>query len=119
MSGFIGIGAFVVLVSLFSFRVSELYAANPYQLGQVDYFHKQSSAQDEKQEIQSFDWREPMVLADGKTTYYSPPAPVLALLENPTPENAKLYLNWQKQKLIKITQAQKVLDQVIKEGTKG
>ena len=115
MSGFFGTGVCVVSVLLFSFN---LYAANPYRLGEVDYFHNKLQAQAPQEEREPFDWREPSLTADGKASYYTPPAPMLNLLENPTPDNAKAYLDWQKQKVEKIMKAQEVIDQVVKGESK-
>ncbi|MBI3602616.1 MAG: hypothetical protein HY209_06985 [Candidatus Omnitrophica bacterium] len=121
MYGFSGIdGSAVfrrrVLTTLFLLMTANLYAANPYHLGQVDYFHDRPITKDTEDQNQSFDWREPTVASDGHIASYTPPGPMLTLLENPTPENAKVYLAWQKQKVQKIFKAQELIDQVLKEG---
>ncbi len=96
-----------------------LYAANPYRLGGVDYFNSKSPAQasPEEKEEESFDWRDPSIGDDGKATYYIPPGPMLTLLKEPTLQNAKLYIEWQKQKVSRIIKAQKAIDQALKEGS--
>ncbi len=120
MCGFFGIDGSAVFrmmgVVLCFLMTTNLYAANPYHLGQLDYFHDKSVTKDLEDQNQSFDWREPMTSSNGHITYYTPPGPILSLLENPTPQNAKAYLAWQKQKVQKILKAQEVIDQVIKEG---
>src|SRR5689334_13149972 len=99
---------------LFWLIATDIYAANPYQLGEVDYFHSpQAKSLDKKEDV--FDWREPSITADGKTTYYIPPEPMLVLLTNPTPEHARAYLDWQRQKVEKIMKAQEAIDHVLKE----
>ena len=108
MSGFIGIIPLVVV--LFLCRVG--WAANPYQLGKVDYFHEQSMGESMRQANQIIDWREPIIGQDGKVTYYQPPAPVLALLENPTEENAQAYVDWQNAKTLRIQKAQEALNRL-------
>ncbi len=58
---------------------------------------------------------EPIMGPDGKTRIYVPPRQVLEFLNTPTKENAKAYLDWNKEKISKITQAQQVLQEVAKE----
>ena len=100
---------------LTSMVASDIYAANPYKMGQVDYFRQNTSIHSSVEQASSFDWNEPMIGADGRVSQYTPPAPMLALLENPTPKNAKAYLGWQKQRVQKILKAQEMIDQVSKE----
>ena len=112
MFGFIGIGVCVVSrIILFGMLMSHAYAANPYKMGEVDYFNNKEG----KALQEDFDFREPTMGADGKIAYYTPPSVMLNLLEDPTPEHAKIYLAWQKQRLAKIIKAQQAIDQVIKE----
>ena len=105
MFGFIGISASVVF-SICLFLSFNVYAANPYQLGQVNYFHEKVQAESLQEDNESIDWNERGAL---------PPAPVLALLENPTPQNARAYLAWQKLKINRIIKAQQVIDQALQE----
>ena len=86
----------------------------------MDYFNSKSPVQSspEEKEEEDFDWRDPSVSDDGKTTYYIPPGPMLTLLKDPTLENAKVYVNWQKNKVERIMKAQEVIEQAIKEGNK-
>ncbi|MEW6409753.1 MAG: hypothetical protein AB1488_06530 [Nitrospirota bacterium] len=57
-------------------------------------------------------WIEPVISPDGSIRYYVPPKIVLDFLEDPTEENAKRYLEWNKEKLRKINAAQEVLNQI-------
>ncbi|MDO8675403.1 MAG: hypothetical protein Q7K71_04730 [Candidatus Omnitrophota bacterium] len=57
------------------------------------------------------DWREP-VLAP------APPQPVADLLDNPTPDNARRYLDWQDEKIQRVLKAQEVLAAVEQEEQK-
>ena len=107
-----------ILAVLILMITLDVYAANPYKLGQVDYFHNKVTVNYLQDQDQSMDWKEPVINTNGQTTYYTPPGPMLVLLENPTPENAKAYLAWQKLKVEKITKAQEVIDQVLKEEGK-
>lgn len=103
----------VVLIWLIT---TNIYAANPYQMGEVDYFnHEDKAVKDQKIDQEVFDFRDPTIGADGNLTYYTPPSAVLTLLEAPTLENARAYLMWQRRKVQKIIKAQEIIDQVIKE----
>jgi hypothetical protein len=97
---------------LFWMTMPNLWAANPYRLGEVDYFHQQA---ENIQEEPAFDWRDASLSADGQAASYVPPGPVLTLLDNPSQSNARAYLNWQKQKIERIMKAQEAIDQVLKE----
>ncbi len=97
---------------------SNLYAANPYKLGEVNFFYNNNEEQSLESEDQSFDWRDPIISNDGKVSYYSPPTPMLTLLEFPSKKNARAYLNWQKQKVDKIIKAQEIIEEVLKEGNR-
>ena len=119
MCGFFGIGARAVLACLLSLNLflmitRDLYAANPYGLGEVDYFHNKAKSKILKND--SFDWTETSLTTEGKVTNYTPPTPMLTLLENPTVDNAQAYLDWQKLRVKKIIKAQEIIDQVLKEG---
>ena len=103
-----------ILVILILLITTNLYAANPYKLGELDYFYCKAKAKELKED-KSFDWNEVSISASGSINYYTPPKPVLVLLETPTPENAKAYLAWQKQKIQKIMKAQEIIDQVIQQ----
>lgn len=101
----------LIWLVLFWMIMPNLYAANPYKLGQVDYFHQYQS----KPAEQDFDWQEPLVVSNEQNISYIPPQPVRALLENPTPENAELYIYWQRQKIKRIIKAQEAIDKVLQE----
>jgi hypothetical protein len=101
---------------LIYFITPNLYAANPYNLGEVDYFKIESSDETLINETPSLDWREASVSSDGQTTVYTPPPAMLSLLENPSHENAKAYLEWQNLKVKKIVKAQQAIDEILLEG---
>ena len=88
-------------------------AANPFNMGKVEYFFEHKSLSQGLEKIQkSIDWREPIMGVDGKMTYYTPPEPVLHLLQDPSIANAQAYMDWQKQKDERIAKAQLVLGQL-------
>ena len=103
---------FVLILML----TTNIYAANPYKMGQLDYFNRKVVASQDQETNQYFDFRDPSIGADGKVVYYMPPSAMLTLLEAPTPENARAYLMWQKQKVARIIKAQEAIDEVVKEG---
>jgi hypothetical protein len=94
--------------------VMPAFAANPFNMGRVSYFSQERFNKRVAKMQEAIDWREPILNADGKTVYYIPPDPVLTFLNNPSPENAKAYLEWQHKKTERIIKAQKVLAQVHK-----
>ena len=109
-----------IWIALFFITItSNIYAANPYKLGEVDFFHDRFQSRSLNEENKSFDWSEPSIASDGKVSSYIPPAPMLTLLEDPSPQNARTYLDWQKHKIEKIIKAQEAIDQVINEGHKS
>ncbi len=120
MSGFIGIGVCVVFrIVVFGLMISISYAANPYKMGEVDYFQQHNSSDSSQMnQKSSFDFREPSVTAEGQISYYTPPSAVSNLLANPTSENARAYINWQKQKVQRIIKAQEMIEKVSLEMTK-
>ena len=102
----------VVLILITTFNV---YAANPYKLGHVIYFYDKTSSNSKDNLSKEFDWREPLISPNGKVSNYTPPQVMVTLLDNPTPENAKAYLAWQRLKVLKIIKAQEMIEQVLKE----
>jgi len=57
-------------------------------------------------------WSEPAVSEDGSIQTYHPPKQVAELLENPTEENARAYLDWQRERMRRIQEAQRILEEV-------
>ena len=110
MFGFIGVT--VIVAVLFLANIS--FAANPFNMGKVMYFSNGKKSMKKTQK--GMDWREASLNADGTITYISPPPAVARLLDDPTPQNARLYLNWQKKKIDRIVKAQEALLRVQKDG---
>jgi hypothetical protein len=57
-------------------------------------------------------WTEHQVARDGRVSAYRPPQVLLDLLEEPSDENARRYLQWQQLRVRKILHAQRALDRV-------
>ena len=60
-------------------------------------------------------WTEPIASPTGQIFYYTPPKAVLEFVENPTKENARAYLDWNKKRLTAYAKAQAVMEEVMKE----
>jgi len=103
---------YIFVVVLVSF-CPPVWAENFFKLEPIEYFQI-IKKKDEK--VHSFDWRTPMFNADGKVSFYEPPAPVLNLLNEPSLMNAKLYIAWQEEKMDKIKKAQQVIETIVKDG---
>lgn len=100
---------FVLIWSALSINAQ---AANPYRLGELDYFKEEVRASLEKSSV--FEWQDVVIGDDGRTKIYKPPDIVVELLERPTINNARVYLEWQRSKVQKIIQAQRMIDEVLK-----
>lgn len=55
-------------------------------------------------------WAEPVRMPDGRFAIHVPPKPVLAFLEDPTPESLKGYLEWRKARTEKLRRALELLE---------
>ena len=72
-----------------------MLAANPFHLGEVDFFHAYMQLNEDKGpdiKIEANRWVEPMMMPDGQFEFYMPPLEVVEFLENPTEDSAKSYL---------------------------
>ncbi len=106
MSGFIGV---IVIVAVL-FRVEFVVAGNGYGLGRVEFFPRDESKENSKKDSEDvFRWQEVLLDANGQTVVYDPPDKVRRLLEEPNPQNARQYLNWQKEKVERIIKAQQAV----------
>lgn len=86
-------------------------ASGFFHMGPVEYFSdsKRSMKEEFQKTQKTIDWREPVLTSDGRVTFYVPPQPVLDLLENPTPDHARQYLDWQNEKMERVLKAQEAL----------
>lgn len=94
-----------------------------YGFSEIDYFNMKGLKKTDKREIHATVdkndapinqdlWIEPAISADGKVSYYRPPQVVVDFLDDPTKENGRAYIEWNQQKLAKITKAQAVLQEL-------
>ena len=83
---------------------------------EVKFFEEKEGTTTEAEKSQEEGlWTEPVVGPSGEVFYYTPPKPVLDFVNNPTAENAKAYLEWNKKRFDAYAKAQQVLKEVIKE----
>ena len=103
-----------MVLFIFLFYATCVFASNPFNLGKVEYFSidKKALSKQMDQMQSKIDWREPVMGSDGKMTYYVPPDPVLHFLNDPSAENARIYVDWQNIKMERIAKAQEVLEKV-------
>ncbi len=62
-------------------------------------------------------WAEPTVDSSGKVVSQLPPLPAMRFLSDPTPENARKYVEWNKRRMEAIERSQNVLQSMSGEGT--
>jgi len=110
----------IIFLIFFAFNNS---FAGQYFCDEMDHFSfegeckmKEQKKQEEtkQKENEQVDlWCDPqMDPSTGQVTCKMPPKTVLDLLQNPTPENAKKYLEWNQKKMEQIVKAQQVVEQV-------
>ena len=81
--------------------------------GAVDYWGERKQTPMVKKSRSSPDvtvWAEPIRMPDGRFAVYVPPPQVLRFLDDPTPETARGYLEWQKERITKLHRAMEVLE---------
>ena len=96
MYGFIGITVSVAVLSLSIFLPA--WAANPYDLGRLEYFIVNSKKNKPKK--QAMNWQKKDEL----------PESLVQLLEEPTPMHAKAYVEWTKARDEQIEKVQALID---------
>ena len=64
-------------------------------------------------------WAEPSVDASGKVTSKLPPLPAMRFMADPTPENAKAYVEWNRKRMEALEKAQQVLQATAGGGAPG
>lgn len=95
----------IILFMLLIWCAGPARAENLYNLGKVEYFP--SKVKPKLQVQHEMDWQEP-----------APPL-VLKLLNEPNEGNARAYLQWQRQKLERLINAQNAVRQVLLQQKEG
>jgi len=114
----------IILLVFFAFNSF----AGQYFCDEMDHFNfegvckvkeqkKQEVKQKEDEQVEL--WCDPqMDPATGQITCKMPPKVVLNLLQNPTPENAKKYIEWNQKKMEQIAKAQQIVEQITGDSQK-
>jgi len=97
-------------------------AQGVFQYGRIDFFQKIETQEKISQagtkqspETITDEWFEPIISPTGTVSIYVPPQEVRDFLENPNPENARAYLEWNARRIKKIFLAQELLIKESKE----
>jgi hypothetical protein len=77
------------------------------QAAQAKQHSRQDSGGFTKEQIEM--WGEPQVDSSGKVTTKLPPMPAMKYLADPSPENAKAYMEWNARRMQAIEKAQALL----------
>ncbi len=90
------------------FLPSLAFAKNLYEMGPVEYFSHATKSSHPAGVQDRIDWPEP-----------GPPPAVRLFLDDPKPQTAKIYLEWEHRKFLRILKAQQVLEKLAldKEGS--
>ena len=108
----------LMLVILLSY-LAIANAEGIFQYDRVDFFERQEFQRktavlqepDSHPETIEDEWAEPIVSPSGKVSIYLPPKKVRDFLDNPNPENAKGYLEWNLKRINKLTLSQRLLSE--------
>ena len=116
------------LILMFTIFLSCLAIANAdglFQYDRIDFFERKEAqikttvpqeADSHPKTIES-EWAEPITSPSGKVSIYLPPKEVRDFLDDPNPENAKGYLEWNLKRINKLTLSQRLLsDEALKLG---
>lgn len=93
-----------------------------FQYDRIDFFERidtqekvsQSETRQSPETIVD-EWAEPIISPSGRVSIYVPPKEVRDFLENPDPQNAKAYLQWNLRRIKKFILAQELLRKEAKE----
>ena len=107
---------------IFLSHLAIAYAQNIFQCERIDFFgrieiQEKSEPKEDTQspEIIIDEWAEPVITSSGRVSIYVPPKEVRDFLENPDPQNAKAYLQWNLRRIKKFILAQELLRKEAKE----
>lgn len=100
MYGFIGVIVSVAVLLVGSSH--PVMANNPYQLGYVDYFQTSNTKKFQKPKHYDLQFKQQETV----------PEPLGVLLEDPTEDNARLYLQWLKNRELRMKKVQDLIEKV-------
>ena len=112
----------ILMLMIFLSHLAIAYAQNIFQCERIDFFgrieiQEKSEPKEDTQspEIIIDEWAEPVITSSGRVSIYVPPKEVRDFLENPDPQNAKAYLQWNLKRIKKFILAQELLRKEAKE----
>ena len=113
---------FILMFIIFLSRLCFANAETIFRYERIDFFQdietqiEPVTAQtNNSSEVIQEEWAEPIISPSGKVTIYVPPKEVRDFLDNPKPENAKAYLQWNLRRIKKFILAQELLRKEAKE----
>ena len=105
-----------LLFSLLSGCRVPAFAADPFKLGQVNFFKDTPETYLNMVKAPLL-WSEPVLNPDGRISLYTPPAPVINFLEAPDDQTARHYLDWVASRMAKVNKAQNYLENYLDRET--
>ena len=108
----------ILMFIIFLNHLAIANADNLFQYKRVDFFGSIETQEElpkaetnhQPETIES-EWAEPVISPTGKVSIYLPPKEVRDFLDNPNPENAKGYLEWNLKRINKLTFSQRLLSE--------
>lgn len=106
----------ILMLMILGSLLSVADAEGLFEYDRVDFFKGVDAKEKEVETLPKEDpgiivdeWAEPIVSPSGKVSVYVPPKEVKSFLEEPNPENAKAYLEWNLKRIKKFILAQELL----------
>ena len=113
---------FILMFIIFLSHLAFASAESIFQYKRIDFFQEIETRKEpvlteinDSSEVIQEEWAEPIISPSGKVTIYVPPKEVRDFLDNPKPENAKAYLQWNLRRIKKFILAQGLLRKEAKE----
>ncbi|RJP30016.1 MAG: hypothetical protein C4533_00120 [Candidatus Omnitrophota bacterium] len=112
---------FILVLIIFLSHLALAKAETVFRYERIDFFQNTETQKEPTTDTNSSpevipdEWAEPIISPTGQVTIYLPPKEVRDFLNNPDPENAKAYLQWNLKRIKKFLLAQELLRKEAKE----
>jgi hypothetical protein len=103
---------FILIVSAFCYAGNQFFSSPVNFFGSTQSETKLMHSKAMKKKPVVSIWAQPIVMPNGTIQVYVPPPQVVNFLNNPTPQNAQAYFNWEKERIAKIAKASAMLQQI-------
>ena len=110
------------MLMIFLSHLAIAYAQNIFQYERIAFFGRKEAQEEplpaetnQSPEIIVDEWAEPVISPSGRVSIHIPPKEVRDFLEEPNPENARAYLQWNLKRIKKFILAQELLRKEAKE----